>query len=582
MNKKSMAEQLNKKYHKAPYVSDIRDLLYKSAFKYEKRNAFRLKDSIGTIFGVTYENLKRDVISLGTGLIHLGLQNKKIVVIGKNSYQWAVSYLAAVIVGIVVPIDKELHIDDISNFMNVAKADAVLGDDKYISLLSQNKEKIENFNTIYINFNSDKDSETFRSYSLLKELGKKEIEEGNHSFDDISIDPDEMHILLFTSGTTGNAKGVCLSHKNICSNIMSTYGIVKVKRNDQVLSVLPIHHTYECTLGFLLVLYSGACISYCEGLRYINKNIEEFKPSIFLCVPLLLEKMYKKIETTVAKSLPKYSKEGTNIIDNIPFPLSVIVKRKVKNSLGGRLRAFIVGAAPLNPSLVNSYKKLGIKALQGYGLTECSPLVAGNNDFYINPNSVGLPIPNVKYKINTPNENGEGEILVKGPNVMLGYYNNEEETNKVLKDGWFYTGDVGKIDADGWLYITGRCKTVIVTKNGKNIYPEELEKYLNDSPLISEALVTGLNYENDDETYVNAQIFPNIDAIKEYLKVSVPQKAEIMSIMSDIISSINKKLPNYKHIKSFIVKDEEFEKTTTQKIKRYGKNIKISNNDNKS
>ena len=465
MSKKSQAEKLKLKYHKAPFVSDLKDLLYRSAKKYEFRNAFKLKDSAGNIYGVSYKNFKKDVVALGTALINLGFLNSRIAVIGKNSYSWAVSYLAAVIVGIVVPIDKELLIDDISNFVNMADSKVVLCDEKFINLISDNISKFDNKNLLKINFNSDKDTDSYKSFSSLINFGNKLIEDGDTSFDDIIIDPDEMHILLFTSGTTGNAKGVCLSHKNICSCIMSTYGIVKVKRSDHVLSVLPLHHTYECTLGYLLVIYSGACISYCEGLRYINKNIEEFRPSIFLCVPLLLEKMLKKIETSIAKTLPKYVKEGSNILDNIPAPMFQIVKRKVKNTLGGRLRAFIVGAAPLNPNIVKHYKKLGINALQGYGLTECSPLVAGNNDFYINANAVGLPIPNVEYKINNPDENGNGEILVKGPNVMLGYYNDEEATNKVIKDGWFYTGDLGRIDDEGWLYITGRCKTVIVTKN---------------------------------------------------------------------------------------------------------------------
>lgn len=575
MSKKSQAEKLKSKYHKAPFISDLKDLLYRSAKKYEFRNAFKLKDSSGNIYGVNYKKFKEDVVALGTSLINLGLTNSRIAVIGKNSYNWAVSYLAAVIVGIVVPIDKELLIDDISNFINVSDSKAILCDDKFVKLIDDNQSKFNNKDLLKINFDCEKDTESYKSFSNLIEYGNTLISQGDTSFDNITINPDEMSIILFTSGTTGNAKGVCLSHKNICSCVMSTYGIFKVRRSDHVLSVLPLHHTYECTLGFLLLLYSGACISYCEGLRYITQNIEEFKPSAFLCVPLLLEKMLKKIEANIAKTLPKYQKEGTNIIDNIPAPLFQIVKRKVKNSLGGRLRAFIVGAAPLNPDIVIHYKKLGMKALQGYGLTECSPLVAGNNDFFINPNAVGLPIPNVEYKINNPDAEGNGEILVKGPNVMLGYYNDDEATNKAIKDGWFYTGDLGKIDNNGWLYITGRCKTVIVTKNGKNIYPEELEHYLNSHPLIAESLVTGLNYENDDETYVNAQILPNIDAIKEYLKVSVPQKAEIKTIISDIVSSINKKLPNYKHIKNFIIKDKEFEKTTTQKIKRYGDNVNI-------
>lgn len=574
MGNKNLSEKLKKKYHKSLEVTDLKDLLYKSATRYTRRPAFKLKDKVGNIYKVTYQKFKQDVVALGTSLINLGLKDENIAVIGKNSYNWAVSYLAATIVGVVVPIDKELQSNDVINFLNVSSAKAILGDDKYLKSLAENKESIDNKNILLINFNSEKDTNSYKSYSLLLENGYNLLEEGDKKFDNIKIDPDAMKVLIFTSGTTGNAKGVCLSHKNITSNIMSTFGIVKVKRNDQVLSILPLHHTYECTLGFLLVIYSGGCISYCEGLRHITNNISEFRPTVILCVPLLLEKMYKKIENTVRKSLPKkYADIEGDIISNLPFILKNIVKTKVKNSLGGRLRAFIVGAAPLGPEIINSFKNLDIKSLQGYGLTECAPLVAGNNDFYIKPDAVGLPIPNVSYKIDKPDNTGVGEILVKGPNVMLGYYKNEAETAKVIQDGWFHTGDLGKVDSDGWLYITGRLKTVIVTQNGKNIYPEEIEHYLNENPLISESLVTGLSDSKDDDVYVNAQIFPNIDAIKEYLKVSIPQKEEIFAVIKDIVANVNKKLPNYKHIKSFIIKDEEFEKTTTQKIKRFGKNV---------
>ena len=574
MGKKSLAEKLKKKYHKAIEITDLKDLLYKSASRFTRRTAFKLKDRIGNIYKVTYEKFKADVMALGTALINLGLKDSNIAVIGKNSYNWAVSYLASTIVGVVVPIDKELKSEEIVNFLNVSSAKAVLADDKYIQNLVKSKSSIENKNILFINFNSEKDTNSYMSYQLALDAGYDQLEEGNKDFDNIKIDPNAMKILIFTSGTTGSAKGVCLSHKNVASNIMSTFGIVKVHRDDQVLSILPLHHTYECTLGFLLVLYSGGCISYCEGLRHITDNILEFKPTVILCVPLLLEKMYKKIESTVRKSLPeKYANIEGDVIAQLPFIIKKIVISKVKNSLGGRLRAFIVGAAPLSPDVINSFKNLHIKSIQGYGLTECSPLVAGNNDFYIKPDAVGLPIPNVSYKIDKPDETGVGEILVKGPNVMLGYYKNEEETKKTIVDGWFHTGDLGKVDDDGWLYITGRLKTVIVTQNGKNIYPEEIEHYLNENPLISESLVTGVPDEKTDEVYVNAQIFPNLDAIKEYLKGAIPQKEEIKAIIKDIIASVNKKLPNYKHIKSFIVKDEEFEKTTTQKIKRFGKNV---------
>ena len=567
-NKLNIAEQLKQKYHKCEEVTNFKEMIERSAQIYKTRTAFKLKNKDGEIYSKTYEEVKNDIYALGTELIENGLTNKRIAVIGKNSYKWAISYLASSIVGVVVPIDKELHSDDVINFMNVAECECILGDGKNLKTITENIEKLNNKKTIFVDFE--------HSFEHYLEAGRTLLEKGNTKFEEIKINPDEMKILLFTSGTTGNAKGVCLSQRNICSNILSIYGIVKVKRSDLFFSILPLHHTYECTIGFLLPLYSGASICYCDGLRYISKNMLEYHPSVILCVPLLLESMYKKIMKSLKKSLPeKYTKDGENPIDKLPFILRKIVSRKVKNTLGGRLRVFIVGAAAVNPEIANTFDKLKLNSLQGYGLTECAPLVAGNTDFFKRNDSAGLPIPTVEYKIDNPNQEGVGEIIVKGPNIMLGYYNMPEETEKVLKDGWFHTGDLGKIDENGFLYITGRCKSVIVTKNGKNIYPEEIESYLNESPLISESLVIGIHKENDDETYVNAQIFPNKEAITEYLKGTVPTKEEIKKVISDVIANVNSKIPNYKHIKDFAIRDREFEKTTTQKVKRYGNNMKI-------
>lgn len=574
--KLTIADQLKKKYHKTEEITNFKDMLYRSADIYRSRTAFRIKNKDGNIYSITYEQFKNDVVYLGTSLIKHGFSNRKIAVIGKNSYKWCVSYMAASIVGIVVPIDKELHTDDVINFMNVAKAVCILGDNKNLNSVLNSIQNVENPDTVYSSFDANEEDKF--SFDYLLEEGKKLYLDGFTEFDNIKINPDELRILLFTSGTTGSAKGVCLSQRNICSNILSTYGIVKVKRSDLFFSVLPLHHTYECTLGFLLPIYSGASVAHCEGLRYIAQNMAEFHPSVILCVPLLLEKLHKNIVKNMNKSLPeKYRKENENPYNDLPFIIKKVVKNKVKNTLGGRLRVFIVGAAAANPNIVSDFRDLKLNTLQGYGLTECSPLVAGNTDFFQKDDAAGLPIPNVEYKIDSPNSEGVGEIIVKGPNVMLGYYENEEETKKTIVDGWFHTGDLGKIDEDGYLYITGRCKSVIVTKNGKNIYPEEVEYYLNDNPLISEALVLGIQKENDDETYINAQIYPNLEAITEYLKGSVPTKEEIWKIISDAVSNVNKKLPNYKHIKSFGVRDKEFEKTTTQKIKRYGNNMKVDN-----
>ena len=568
-NNLSVADQLKKKYHKTEEVTNFKDMLYRSGDIYRSRTAFKVKDENGNIKKVTYEEFKNDVVYVGTCLLEKGFENKRIAVIGKNSYKWCVSYLAASIVGIVVPLDKELHTDDIINFMNVSQTACILGDKKILDNISDNIEKVENPDTEFIVFENNFDK-------TLNE-GKAAYLDGYKKFDDITIDPDELRILLFTSGTTGSAKGVCLSQRNICSNILSIYGIVKVRRSDLFFSILPLHHTYECTIGFLLPIYSGASIAHCEGLRYIAKNMQEFHPSVILCVPLLLENVHKNIVKNMNKTLPdKYKKENNeNPYYDLPFIIKKIVRNKVKNTLGGRLRVFIVGAAAANPEIVADFRALHLNTLQGYGLTECSPLVAGNTDFFQKDDSCGLPIPNVEYKIENPNDEGVGEIIVKGPNVMLGYYEDEEKTKQTIIDGWFHTGDLGKIDENGYLYITGRCKSVIVTKNGKNIYPEEVEYYLNDNPLISEALVLGIQKENDDETYINAQIYPNIEAITEHLKGSVPTKEEIWKIISDVVSNVNNKLPNYKHIKSFGIRDKEFEKTTTQKIKRYGDNMKV-------
>lgn len=566
---------LKTKYFKVHTVTDLKDLLYQSAKRYKNRNAFKLKDKDGKIYGVKYTKFKDDVEALGTSLIDLGLSNEGIAIIGKNSYSWINSYFAASIIGIAVPIDKELHVDDMINFINISNSKAVIADGKYIKNIIDNKEKLNN-DVIFINMNNTKVDDKVIKFNELVEQGSIKVENGNKTFSNIKINPDDMHILLFTSGTTGNAKGICLSHKNVCSNVMSVAQIVKVDKTTTVLSILPVHHTYECTLGHILPLYGGGTITYCDGLRYINKNINEYKPSFVICVPLLLENIHKKIVKTLQKSLPeKYFNNDKHFMDNMPAPLRFIVKKKIKKSLGGNVKTFIVGAAAINPNIIESFYKFGFKALQGYGLTECSPLVAGNNDIFYKADSVGLPIPDVEYKINNPDIQGNGEIIVKGPNVMLGYYNDAEATDNVFKKGWFYTGDLGYIDNDGFLYITGRCKSVIVTQNGKNIYPEEIEYYLNENPLIAECIVIGVNYENDRETYVNAKILPNIEAFKELLNKEDIEDSDINKEIKKIISDVNKKLPNYKHIKNFKIVKEPLEKTTTQKIKRFGNNLSM-------
>ena len=562
-----MKKKIN--YFKTYEIEDLKDMLEKTAVKNSTKTAFKVKDQSGKIINKSYIDFKNDVQSLSTKLMEMGMKNQRIAVMGKNSYSWAISYLAATIIGIVVPIDKEASKENVKEFLNVSNSKAIIADDKYLNEIFEFKSELKN-ETMLI------DMQNTSKYMNLSDLiadGKKLIDEGNSEYENIKINPDEMKILLFTSGTTGNSKAVMLSHKNICSNIVSIASIVKVDNATRVLSILPLHHTYECTIGYLLVVYGGGTICYCEGLRYITKNIQEYQPTFILCVPLLLENVYKKVIKTLKSSLPeKYTKEESKIIDNLPFYLKGIVKKKVKKSLGGKIKTFIVGAAAIKPDLVEAFFKLGIKVLQGYGLTECAPLVAGNNDFYYKAASCGMPIPNVEYKIDNPNDEGVGEIIVKGPNVMLGYYENEEATKNVLKDGWFHTGDLGYVDDEEFLYISGRSKNMILTKNGENIYPEEIENILNDDDLIEESLVIGTSNGKDD-VQVKAKIFPNIEAIKEYLGNKFPTKEEISKILNEAVKKANEKLPNFKHIKSFKIMDEDFERTTTNKVKRFGKNV---------
>lgn len=571
---KTVYERFLKKQHKVRPIKNIRDIVLDSARIFGRKTAFLIKRSKDSYETITYTRLKSDYLALATAFLAMGLKNKPIAVTGVNSYEWAVTYLAACTVGTVVPIDKELSAEDIINFINISETAAVVGDEKILGNIQKQGGFDENI--LFIATRSDKEKETVHT---LIAKGAELYANGNTEAETMPIDPDETKILIFTSGTTGNAKGVCLSHRNICSNIMSVSKMVKVRSSDRVLSILPLHHTYECTLGFLDILYNGACITYCDGLRYIYKNINEYHPSIIVTVPLLLEKFSQKMEIAVREKLPQKIKNKTEnlsfaaLLDKLPFYIRAVIKRKVKNSLGGRMHTFIVGAAPIDKSIIEQFGKLGVRVLQGYGLTECSPLLTGNNDFFMKSDSAGLPIHDVEIKIYNPNSEGVGEIIARGPNIMKGYYKNQEATDAVIRDGWFHTGDLGYIDKDGFVYITGRCKNVIVTKNGKNIYPEEIESHLYSNRLIADAVVIGALDANED-VFVKAKILPNLEAIKETLKVSVPTKEEVHMLIKAAVAEINEKLPSYKRIKAFIVRDKEFEKTTTKKIKRFGDNVK--------
>ena len=559
-------EQFLTKKHKTRPIYNFRELVYESEKDFASLPAFVLRERT-----VRYSDFANDYRSLCTAFISLGYSEKRIAVIGANSYNWILSYLAAATVGVAVPIDKELSSEDMVGFIDSAECSAVFADSSILGKLELG-ENIAKYSIA----EDKKGNSSFECIEKLIQNGKLLYENGERSIDTMNVNAEEMSILIFTSGTTGNSKGVCLSQKNICANINQTATMVKVDPSLHSLSVLPLHHTYETTLGHLLLLSGGSCISYADGLRHVAKNINEYRPSVLIVVPLLLEFILKRIDASIRESLPKFllPEEGVSLkvlLKSLPAPIRFIVKRKVKKSLGGRLRLLIVGAAPIKPETIESFCELGITTYQGYGLTETSPLIAGNNDFFMNPAAVGLPIHGVEIKIENPNDEGVGEIIAKGDNVMLGYYNDPEGTAHVMRGGYFHTGDLGRFDEEGFLYITGRCKNVIVAQNGKNIYPEELENRLSEEVFVEEALVLGVPNSKGGET-VKAKIFPSIDKIKE-IYGKLPTEEEIRKEIADIVTRINEKLPTYKKIILTEIVWEAFEKTTTKKIKRFGNNV---------
>ncbi len=554
-------------------ISNLKDMIEQSAKIYADKAAFLVKPkSGGDYVPVTYKNFKQDIDVLGTALLSLDLKGKKIALIGENRYEWATSYLAACNgTGIIVPLDKELPQNEIENCLVRSHADAII----FSGTVSKNIENIlKNITTCkyFINMDIQEDTNGQLSYSKLLEKGQELLQQGNREFLDAEIDNEAMNILLFTSGTTDKSKAVMLSHRNIAENLMAMCSMLYIDEKDVFLSVLPMHHTYECTCGFLCQMYRGCTVAFCEGLRHIVKNLRESGCTVMNGVPLVFESIYKQLMNQVAKKPggPRKLKLGIRI-SKLAAIFGADIRRKlfaeIHDALGGHLRLFISGAAAIDPEVSKGFRAIGIKLVQGYGLTECAPIVGLNRDCWFKDDAAGLPLPGLKVVIDQPNSEAIGEIKVQGPSVMLGYYENKEATDACIKDGWFHTGDMGFIDSDGFIHITGRMKNVIVTKNGKNVYPEEIETLLNRSDYIKESLVYGLDGKED--VVVCAQIVPDKEKIEEDIKNGVIEEKDVHSIINSEVKRINKELVTYKYVKEFILRDTEFEKTTTKKIKRY-------------
>lgn len=560
-------------------ITDLKHMLNTSVELYGDNVAFRQRFEKDKPFReITYREALDTVNGLGTALIAHGLKGKRISVIGENCYQWATSYLAAVCgTGVVVPLDKELSAEELKQLIIEADVSAVLFAKKYEKMFSEMMASGDTGLEMLVNFSpADECGEGVFSWESLVEEGKKLVESGDRSFIDAEIYADEMSVLLFTSGTTGIAKGVMLSHRNICEDLMSAPTILNVNTWDIFFSVLPVHHTYECTCGFLMPLYKGASIAYCEGLKYIVKNLAEVQPTMILAVPLIFESLYNNI----MKNVRKQGKEGlvrkvlalNKVTKKVGLDLNKLLLKDILKVFGGRMRVLISGGAAIDPAILQFFNDLGFISVQGYGLTECAPMAALNPDRhkYMRNSSVGHLLPGMEVKIEDKNEDGIGEICVKGPNVMLGYYNMPEETAKVIKDGWFHTGDLGYVDDEEFIYITGRKKNVIITANGKNVFPEELEYYLGRSTMVSESMVWAQEDESGQDTVIVATIKPDMEEVEAAIgKDAAGDADQVEKLLWTEVDKINENLPFFKKIKKITVRREEFEKTTGKKIKRF-------------
>lgn len=580
LEKKNLKKKRETPYEDMTHYKTVREFFLNTAEKYPNEDCILEKPDHKTPYKITtYKEFKEDVFGLVTALTNvLNLKNKRVIIIGETQYGWYVSYMAMLCgVGIAVPTDRELPLNELENIVKRSRASAIIYSPKKAEDIKKIKEDIPEVE-YFIEMKSENKLENKEvGLQYLIDLGKAIIKSGDNSFEKIEIDPEEFKILFFTSGTTSNAKGVMLNNRNLAENINAVSAYVKLYPIDMLFSVLPLHHCYESTIGFLLPMATGASVAICEGLRYIVPNLQEAHPTAILTVPLLVESLYKKINEKIVKSkkdkMVNTMISVTNALKGAGIDIKKKVFKEIYDNLGGRLRIIVSAAAPIDKKVGNWLEDIGITFLQGYGLTETAPIAALTPEYKPCVGSAGKAIVQADIKIKDPNENGEGEILIKSPTLMLGYYEDEEETKKVIdEDGYFNAGDIGYIDDDGYIFITGRSKNVIVTQNGKNIYPEEIEMLLDKVDEIKESMVYGKKPDansrrEEKELIITARVIPDYDKIKE-LHGDLSEK-EIYDVIWKNIKEVNKKLTSYKAIKALEIKEGEFEKTSTMKIKRY-------------
>ena len=564
---------MRKPIYEATKYTDLKVLLEKTGEKFGDRPAYIFKtEEPGKFKEITHKEFRDDIKSLGTKLVELGLKDKRIAVISENRYDWGVAYLAIVTgVGVVVPLDKSLPDNEIESLIVRSEVEAIFYSEKYNEVMNKIKEQNNTNVKYFISMDLEKEENGIYSQKEMLEQGKKLLEEGNRDFLDAKIDNEKMSIMLFTSGTTAMSKAVMLSHQNICANLKDITSVIKLYPTDRFLSFLPLHHTFECTVGFLYPISVGGAIAFCEGIRHIAENIKEYQITAMISVPILFESMYKQVMKGIAKKGKLETVKKGIKISQFLLKFGIDIRKKlfkeIHDNLGGKVRLFVSGGAALDPEAEKGFNELGFTMYQGYGLTESSPVIAAEDDKYRRLGSIGKAFPSLDVKIDEPDEDGVGELLAKGPSIMLGYYNNEEATKETLdKDGWLHTGDLAKIDKDGYIFISGRKKFVIVLKNGKNIFPEELETLLNKIEGIKESFVYG-RPEDDGDYKICAKLVYDKELVKEIYNTE--NEEELKNILWQEVKKINKTMPPYKYIRDITITDKELIKTTTQKVKRF-------------
>ena len=550
-------------------VRDLKDMLNKTRELYGDRPGYKIKLGEGKYKTYTHSEIRDMINYLGTALIDLGLKNKRIAVIGENRYEWELAYLSVVCgTGIVVPMDKSLPANELEELIERSEVEAIFYSKKYEEIVERIKYSEKNKLKHLISMDTDIHIEGIYSQKELIEKGKELVDGGDRSFIDAEINPEEMSIMLFTSGTTSKSKVVALSHKNLVSNLMDFASVLDIDSSDRILSFLPLHHVFECTVGMLYSLYIGAERAFCEGIRHIVENLNEYKTTFASFVPAIYENMYKNIMKTLEKQgkLEQVKKLMDEYKDRTMEEKKEVFK-DIHNIFGGNIKLFVSGAAALDKEVEQAFRDWGVNLCQGYGLTETSPVIGVETNENFRVGSIGKALPHIQAKIEDANDEGMGELVVKGPNVMLGYYNDEEATGEVMKDGWFYTGDLAKIDEDGYIFICGRKKSVIVLKNGKNIFPEEMESLVNKIEGVKESFIFGKQKSDDKEDIkINVKIIFDREVMKEAYKVETDD--EIYKVLADKVKEINRIMPKYKAIRGIIISEEPLIKTTTNKIKR--------------